>query len=144
MLVNPSAMVRESCKMPPSSSLPGAAETEALTDMEKIKLLKARYCRFVDTKRWQDLRGLFTENARFEGLGSVPSGADLTTFINGISSRFRDATSVHHCHMPEIALTGRDTARGIWAMMDYVQWPEGFEVREVPGHPGFYGYGHYE
>ena len=110
----------------------------------EIHRLKARYCRFIDTKRWSDLRALFIPEARFEGLGSAPTGAGLPTFIDGISQRFRDATSVHHCHMPEIVLTGPDTARGIWAMADYVQWPEGSEVREVPGHPGFLGYGHYE
>ena len=26
--------------------------------------------------------------------------------------------------MPEIEITGDDTARGIWAMFDYVEWPE--------------------
>jgi len=29
-------------------------------------------------------------------------------------------------------------------MMDYVKWPDGFHVAEVPGHPGFLGYGNYE
>jgi hypothetical protein len=113
-------------------------------DRDAIGQLKARYCRFIDTKRWAALRGLFTADARFEGLGSAPGGADLDTFITGISTRFRDATSIHHCHMPEIRFLGPDSARAVWAMADYVQWPEGFAVRETPGHPGFHGYGHYE
>jgi hypothetical protein len=117
---------------------------EQLIALEKIKALKARYCRFVDTKAWDRLRQLFTENARFEGLGSAPLGANLSTFIEGITARFLEATSVHHCHTPEIAFVRADVARGIWAMEDYVQWPPNFEVREVPGHPGFFGYGHYE
>jgi hypothetical protein len=116
----------------------------AAADRDAIGQLKAKYCRFIDTKRWPELRALFVEDARFEGLGSAPSGADLDTFITGISTRFRDATSVHHCHMPEIRVTGPDTARAVWAMTDYAQWPEGFAVAEVPGHPGFHGYGHYE
>lgn len=113
-------------------------------DRAAIGGLKARYCRFVDTKQWTALAGLFTPDARFEGLGSAPDGATVTDFVGGISARFRTATSVHHCHMPEIAFTGPDAARGIWAMEDYVQWPEGTPVAEVPGHPGFRGYGHYE
>jgi hypothetical protein len=113
-------------------------------DRDAIAQLKARYCRFIDTKRWAELRALFTPDCRFEGLGSAPSGATVDIFVTGISTRFCDATSIHHCHMPEIKVTGPDTARAVWAMMDYVQWPEGFAVAEVPGHPGFQGYGHYE
>ncbi len=113
-------------------------------DIAAIGSLKARYCRFIDTKLWTELEALFTADARFEGLGSVPDGADAHAFVRGIATRFRDATSVHHCHMPELAGTGADTARGVWAMTDYVQWPAGTDVAEVPGHPGFQGYGHYE
>ena len=29
-------------------------------------------------------------------------------------------------------------------MMDYVQWPPGYQVNEVPGHAGFQGFGDYE
>lgn len=113
-------------------------------DLAVIGQLKARYCRFIDTKQWGALEALFTADARFEGLGSAPDGADRAIFVGGIAARFRDATSVHHCHMPEIAMTGPDSARGIWAMMDYVQRPPGVVVAEAPGHPGFRGYGHYE
>jgi len=121
-----------------------AISAEMLPAIAEIGVLKARYCRFIDTKRWEDLRSLFVEDAKFEGLGSAPQGANLDMFINGISARFAQATSVHHCHMPDIVLTGADRARGTWAMMDYVQWPTGFDVAEVPGHPGFFGYGYYE
>lgn len=117
---------------------------ELLLQIERIKQLKARYCRFVDTKQWGALRALFTPDARFEGLGSAPSGADLDKFIDGISTRFVEVTSIHHCHMPEIKFTTPSLARGVWAMMDYVDFPIGVEVKEVPGHRGFFGYGHYE
>lgn len=113
-------------------------------DLTAIGQLKAQYCRFIDTKHWAALEALFTADARFEGLGSAPDGADRAAFVGGIAARFRDAISVHHCHMPEIAMAGPDSARGIWAMMDYVQWPPGAVVAEAPGHPGFRGYGHYE
>lgn len=117
---------------------------QPLSDAERIAQVKARYCRFIDTKQWDRLRHLFTPDARFEGLGSAPSGADLSTFVKGVENRLRDAVSVHHCHMPDIVFTDSETARAIWAMMDYVEWPIGVNVVEAPGHRGFYGYGHYE
>ncbi len=40
--------------------------------------------------------------------------------------------------MPEIEITGDGTARGVWAMFDYVEWPENDGVRN-----GLQGYGHY-
>jgi hypothetical protein len=36
----------------------------------------------------------------------------------------RDATTVHHGHMPEIAAHRPDTATGIWAMYDFVDMPQ--------------------
>ena len=47
------------------------------------------------------------------------------------------ARTVHHGHMPEIELTGPDSAAGVWAMSDYVE----FASEGVP--VGFRGYGHY-
>jgi len=115
-----------------------------LRALEQIKQLKTRYCRYVDTKQWDLLRELFTTDVRFEGLGSAPSGATLDMFITGISTRFREAVSIHYCPNADIVLTDADTARGIWSMMDYVQWPAGFSPREAPHASGFRGYGHYE
>lgn len=34
-----------------------------LSEIEAIKQLKARYCRYLDTKRWDDWRQLFTSSA---------------------------------------------------------------------------------
>ncbi len=121
-----------------------ASQDHKSAAISAIGVLKARYCRFIDTKQWDALRNLFVPDARFEGLGSAPQGATLDRFISGISERFALATSVHHCHMPDIVLLDENTARGTWAMMDYVQWPQGVHVAEVPGHPGFFGYGYYE
>jgi hypothetical protein len=54
-----------------------------------------------------------------------------------ISKSFVGATTVHHGHMPEITLTGPDTATGTWALDDY---------SKLPGHGSpslFHGQGHY-
>jgi len=102
------------------------------------------YCRCVDTKQWDTLRTLFVSDARFEGMGSAPTGATLDVWIKGISTRFRDVISVHHCHTPEIVFTSSGLARGVWAMSDYVEWPEGAGPHEAPEYRGFLGYGYYE
>ena len=113
-------------------------------EREEIKELKAKYCRYIDTKLWSKLPDLFVETTRFEGFGSAPTGASVTDFVRGVSGRLQDAISVHHCHTPEIVFLSSNHARAVWAMEDYVEWPLGTEIREVPGHSGFKGYGHYE
>lgn len=117
---------------------------ERIIDREKIKLLKAQYCRFLDTKQWPELRALFLDDAGFEGFGSAPTGSTVDQFIAGASARLTNALTVHHCHLPEITFDGPDRARAIWAMMDVVELLNGESPVEVPGYRGFYGYGHYE
>lgn len=117
---------------------------DRLLSLEEIKQLKAKYCRFLDTKQWARLAALFSEDASFEGFGSAPNGATVSMFIQGVSSRMAMSTSVHHCHTPEIVFDSSDRARGIWAMEDYVQWPPGAPVVEAKDSCGFKGFGHYE
>ncbi|MCR9072549.1 MAG: nuclear transport factor 2 family protein [Alphaproteobacteria bacterium] len=117
---------------------------ERLVDREKIKTLKAQYCRLLDTKQWKPLRGLFLDEATFEGFGSAPTGSTADAFIAGASARLQEALTVHHCHMAEIAFDGPDRARAVWAMIDVVQFLDGREPVEAPGHRGFTGFGHYE
>jgi hypothetical protein len=59
--------------------------------------------------------------------------------VQRVSSALEGARTVHHGHMPEIELTGPDTARGIWAMFDYVEWPPSDSGERI----GLRGYGHY-
>ena len=46
---------------------------------------------------------------------------------------------MHHGHMPEIEITSPTTARGIWAMQDFLQMPEGSPL----GMKSMVGWGHY-
>ena len=39
-----------------------------MTPIEHVRAAKARYCRYVDTKQWDKLSSLFTDDCRFEGL----------------------------------------------------------------------------
>jgi len=120
------------------------ATLEDLLAIEAIRRLKARYCRFVDTKQWARLAALFTPDARLEGFGSVPDGADSAALIAAISRRLADAITIHHVHTPEIVLTAPDRARGLWPMMDYVDFLENGPPAEAPSDRGWIGWGAYE
>lgn len=123
---------------------PTPTDLPSLLALERIKRVKACYCRYVDTKQWERLRALFTDDAVFDGFGSAPSGSSVDAFVSGISARMATAVSVHHCHMPEIVMLGPDLARGVWAMMDVVDFGAGQLAKEAPGARGFTGLGHYE
>jgi hypothetical protein len=106
-----------------------------LVDVEEITQLKARYFRLLDTKDWDAWRELFTADARIEA-GRVAMGLD--EFVAVTRRWIEDASTVHTGGMPEVVITGPDTATGIWAMHDMIRFPEdGGEPR------GMDGYGHY-
>lgn len=106
-----------------------------MDDVEAIKQLKARYFRTMDTKDWAGMRQVFCDDLVIDTTasgGNVVTGAD--TFMEFLSAGLQDVVTVHHGHMPEIELTSPTTAKGIWAMQDFLKWPDGRELR---------GYGHY-
>ena len=109
-----------------------------LRDIEDIKQLKARYFRLLDTKQWDAWGQVFSTDAVMEvpEAGMVNNGRD--EIVRNVGAALEGARTVHHGHMPEIELTGDDTARGIWAMYDYVEWPERDGKRV-----GLRGFGHY-
>jgi hypothetical protein len=111
-------------------------EVQRLSDMEEIKLLKGRYCRYCDTKNWQAWADeVLTEDFHFESEGGVQEGRDAAVAM--VSASLEGATTVHHCHTPEITFTGPDTADVIWAMQDHVAMT--FKGETI----AFRGAGHY-
>jgi hypothetical protein len=112
---------------------------QRLVDIEAIKQLKARYFRSIDRKDWDAFGQVLTRNAALEvpEVDSTTHGRDaIVAFVSGALT---GAQTVHHGHMPEIELTGPDTARGTWAMFDLVEWP----AAEGGDRVGIRGYGHY-
>jgi uncharacterized protein (TIGR02246 family) len=104
-------------------------------ELEEIRRLKARYFRHLDRKEWVELAQVFTADAHMDADGFTSTGRDeIVAFLRRVLA---DTRTVHHGHMPEIDLDG-DTARGIWAMEDYVE----FGAHDPP--KGLRGYGHYE
>jgi hypothetical protein len=119
--------------------------TDTLAEKDAIRELKARYFRCLDTKAWDEWRTVFTDDlivrvdvtpSRLGEKGipaPSPKGADA--FVGQHRVSLADYVTVHHGHTYEITLTGPETATGIWAMEDIVQFP-GSEGR-------MHGYGHY-
>jgi uncharacterized protein (TIGR02246 family) len=106
-----------------------------LDDIEAIKQLKARYFRTMDTKDWDGMREVFTDDVVIDTTGAgggVISGADA--FMAFLRDTLADAVTVHHGHMPEIVLSSPTTATGVWAMQDYIVWPNAMRL---------VGFGHY-
>lgn len=112
------------------------SQIQWLRDLEEIKQLKARYCRLVDSQEWKTWGDeILTEDFYFESDGGVQEGRDAVVAF--VSKALQGASTVHHCHTPEITITGADEATGIWAMQDHVKLPR-------DDHPiMFRGAGHY-
>jgi uncharacterized protein (TIGR02246 family) len=110
-----------------------------LADIEAIKQLKARYFRLMDQKRWDEWAMVFSTDAHLV----VPEGAvderGREAVVASVSGVLEGVRTVHHGHMPEIEITGPDTATGTWAMFDYVEFP----ASPDGGRVGLQGYGHY-
>jgi hypothetical protein len=110
---------------------------DAFREVESIKQLKARYCRYLDAKDWESWRGLFADDFVSdlgEVGGGVIVGADqFVTYTRRTIGKPTQST-VHQVHAPEIELTSTTTAQGVWALHDVVRL-----------HPvlTLHGYGHY-
>lgn len=94
---------------------------QQLGDLEDIRTLKHRYFRGIDTADMALLADLFTEDLSVDYRGGTYrvrlQGRDnmLEFLANSFHS---DGVAMHHGHMPEITLTGDDSAEGIWYLED--------------------------
>ncbi|MEO3830257.1 nuclear transport factor 2 family protein [Actinomadura sp. B10D3] len=114
-------------------------------DYQQICRLKSRYFFCIDTKQWQKLRELFSDDATFEGFPFATEGPDA--FVEEVSSWLGPIRSAHHGMMPELRMAGPRRVRGRWAMQDYLAWPQDSRVYRgvpIPGMYGMRGYGYYD
>jgi len=116
---------------------PPARPTDETREIEALERLKARYCRLLDAKDWTRWREIFTDDFVSDTSasgGKRIEGADaFIAFVRRNLGSPRRPT-VHQVHAPEIDLTSETTARGIWALEDFVRFAPGLDMR---------GYGHY-
>jgi SnoaL-like domain len=113
------------------------ADATALSDIESIKQLKARYCRHLDAKDWSAWRELFADDFALEIAGAGGrgfTGADEFVSYTRATLGKRWQPTVHHVHAPEISLTSPTTADGVWALHDVVRLLPALTLS---------GYGHY-
>ena len=113
-------------------------------ELEAIRQLKARYCRYLDTKDVESWRGVFTSDVVVTlDMAVSTGGADPQTapplegvdnFVPGVLASLDNVATMHHCHTPEITLTSESAATGIWAMEDLLIFSDGREM---------HGAGHY-
>jgi hypothetical protein len=113
-------------------------------EVEALRQLKARYCRFLDTKDVEGWRAVFTTDVVVTlDMAVSTGGADPMTaprvqgvdnFVPVVMGSLENAATMHHCHTPEINLTSVTTATGIWAMEDWITFGDGREL---------HGAGHY-
>jgi len=118
--------------------------TGAADELEALRQLKARYCRFLDTKDVESWRGLFAPDVvvRLDTAVSTGGGDPMTAprlegvnnFVPMVMGGLENVATMHHCHTPELSLTSDTTATGIWAMEDLLIFGDGHEL---------HGAGHY-
>jgi hypothetical protein len=115
----------------------GVDDGIALVEVESIKQLKARYCRYLDTKDWDSWRSVFTDDFvgdTTDAGGRVIVGVDdFIAYTRNTIGKASQAT-VHQVYAPEIELTSATSAWGIWALNDVVSLVPALTL---------HGYGHY-
>jgi len=94
---------------------------QQLSDIEEIKVLKHRYFRGIDTADMALLSGLFCEDVACAYNGGtyrvkLDGRAAMLEFL--ANSFHSGAAAMHIGIMPEIAMTGDNSATGIWYLQD--------------------------
>lgn len=124
-----------------------------LVAIERIKILRARYCRALDFKDYELLESLFTEDVAFDfrratddsSTGNSAAGGAPDQVLRGrdvVVSMIRKnggvlKQQVHNSHTAEIEILSDTTAKGIWAMSDRIRFPDG-PTEELTGFGYYY------
>jgi len=115
---------------------------QKLADHEAIRTVKARYCRYLDTKDWDGLASIFTADFVLDVQEDThqPPFHGREAALATIKWSVTDASTAHQVHFSEIELDG-DNAQVITPMQDRVVWAKG--KSPVPGVASITGYGQY-
>jgi hypothetical protein len=102
-----------------------------IEDTEAIKRLKYRYWRHLDLKQWDELATCFVSNASVSyGSGKYAfQGVDaIMGFLRESLGVERGSVTIHQGHHPEIDISSPTTAKGTWALYNYM-----FNVKQNRG-----------
>ncbi len=119
---------------------------EELSAREAIRETKARYCRYLDTKRWTEWGAVFTDDVEMDvsdDVQGIPGAAarirGRETIVNQTRALVGAADCMHQVHSHEITFLSAHEARVTWAMEDSVSFPD-----EVPApFKSMRAHGHY-
>jgi hypothetical protein len=101
---------------------PVTGELEELSAIEAIVRLKHAYFRLLDTKHFDELGTLLTEDATSaydSGRMSQQGREAIVGFLRQALGR-PEIVTMHHGHHPEIVVTSAETATGTWYLEDRV------------------------
>lgn len=95
-----------------------AARLAALEDKEAIRALKARYLRACDLKQVDEVRACFAPGPIRIAYENFPEFTDRDAFVEVYASMACQGGvyDIHHATNWDIALTGPDSARGLWSL----------------------------
>ncbi len=114
--------------------------TERLLAYEEIRMVKSRYCRFIDTKDWEGLKTVFASDAvaDFSTEGNpIPVLEGRDTIVKVFQDLVDPAVTVHQVHSADIEFISATEAKVLSPMEDLVTFPEGNPNKS------FHGYGYY-
>lgn len=121
---------------------------ERLVITEDVRRVMARYVRYADHHRWEDLSGLFTPDGTF-----TPHKPDGSVWLRmegreNIASQIGAANGpddvvIHHLFTSEVDVESADSARGVWAMEDRTTRSETVEPPADFPYKSMHGFGHY-
>lgn len=117
-----------------------------MTPFEQVRVAKARYCRFVDTKQWEAFSTLFVaapEILVYDLADQLIVSFDSRdAYVAACQGYLVGAHSSHQVHNDELTQVSDTEISAVWSMEDCVIFPEAdasADARPARHH----GYGHY-
>ncbi len=113
---------------------------DRLEAIEAIRALKGRYFRLIDTKQWEELRGVFCTDLKIVTPDAKVWMDGGDAYAASLKFGLTDSVSCHQGLTGEIEILDAENAKAIWAMQDVISWTDK-HPRE--GWKAILGRGHY-
>lgn len=114
-----------------------------ISAIDQVRLAKARYCRYLDTRQWDAFGALFVpapDIRMIDAAGELlVSFSAREAFVDAARDYLAGAHSIHQVHNDELTQVSDSAISAIWSMEDYIVFPDVADGRPSRHH----GYGHY-